>query len=258
MANFIRLLRKSASDLTRYPGFLLIAWVVVTLSLPLLYRLFGKQALLQGLTLSVLIQAAFVLNVLYRVWGWWSILRVLSAVLLLVWIIQAIIIRSGMPYGDLQYTPLLQPQLLGVPFIIPVTWLMMLPPAWVIARLITRRLSGCLLRPLFVLVSGVAFTGWMIYFDPLMARIGVLLWSPPGNFVGTPGLNYLFWFFIAALVTFAISPQRVPGGPLLLMYILSWVVLFIVLIVFGGLLLPALIGFTVMGGMVVVAAIVTP
>jgi uncharacterized membrane protein len=255
MNNFILLLRKSLAELTRYPGFLLIAWVVVTLSLPFLNLLFGLQTFLQGLTLAILLQAAFVLNVLYRAWGWWSMLRVVAAVLLLVWAVQAIVIRSGLPYGSFEYTSLLQPQLLGIPFIIPIVWLTMLPPAWVIARLITRKLSGCLLRFLFILASSVAFTAWMIYIDPLLTHFGIMQWFPSGNFYGTAGLNYLFWLFIAALLTFAISPKRPPGGSLLLVYTLAWLAEFIIIIFIGGLLVPALVGFVLMGGMLLGGAL---
>ena len=257
MKNFLLLLRKSIAELSRYPGFLLIAWLVVMLSLPLLNLIFGVQTLLQGLTLAILFQAAFVLNVLYRAWGWWSMLRVAASVLLLVWVVQAIIIRSGLPYGNLRYTPSLQPQLLGIPFIIPVTWLMMLPAAWVVARLITRKLSGCLLRPLFVLASAVCFTGWMVYFDSLLAHFGILQWTPVGDFYGIPGVHYVFWLFISGLITFSISPKRLPGGSLLLVYTFTWLAQFITLLIFGGLLVPALLGFALMGGLLLWAGLFT-
>jgi hypothetical protein len=58
MSNFIRLLRKSISELRRYPGVLLLAWIVVSLSLPWLYKFLGAQALLQGLSLMILLQLA--------------------------------------------------------------------------------------------------------------------------------------------------------------------------------------------------------
>ena len=76
-----------------------------------------------------------------------------------------------------------------------------------------------------------------------------------GDYYGTPAWNYVFWLFIAALLTFAISPNRVPGGPLLLMYTLSWLVTFIVVLLFNGLLVPGLVGFFVMGLVLVMAAI---
>ncbi len=255
MRNFIRLLLKSFAELTRYPGFLIIAWVVVTISLPFLRIFFGNQTLLQGLTLSILLQVAFVLNILHRAWGWWGMLRATAAVLLLVWVVLAILTRSGLPYGEFRYTSALQPQLLGIPVVIPITWLMMLPPAWVVARLITRKLGGCLLRPVFILVSAIAFTGWLIYFDPLMVHLGILQWTPAGDFFGIPPWNFAFSLFIAALLTFALSPTRLPGGPLLLMYALAWLVPFITLLIYGGLLLPALVGGVVMGVVLVGAAV---
>ncbi len=255
MSNFIQLLRKSTSELTRYPGFLLIAWVVVTLSLPWLNLIIGRQAVLQALALAILLQVAFVLNVLYRAWGWWAMLRAVAGVLLLVWAIQAIIIRSGLPYGTLSYTASLQPQLLGIPFIIPLTWLMMLPPAWMVARLATRQLSGCLARLLFLLVSGISFTSWMVSFDPLLARLGILVWTPPGNFFGIPWQHFLFWLFICGLVTFAVSPKRLPGSALLLMYVLAWLMTFIIILIFGGFFLPAIIGFAGMGLMLLWAGL---
>lgn len=257
MTNFLQLLRKSILELTRYPGFLLIAWLVVMLGLPWL-KLFAKgQTVIQALSLVILFQGAFVLNVLYRAWGWWSMLRVAAGVLLLVWVVQAIIIRSGLPYGTLQYTSAMQPQLLGIPILVPLTWLMMLPPAWAVARLITRKLSGCLLRLLFVTLSAVTFTGWMVYFDPLLSRLGILQWTPAGDFFGIPGMNYIFWLFISGLVTFAISPQRSPGGPMVLLYAFTWLVQFISMLIIGGLMVPALVGFALMGAMLVWAGLMT-
>ncbi len=257
MSNFIQLLRKSVTELTRYPGFLLLAWLVVLLSLPWLNLVFGRQTVFQALVLVILLQVAFVLNVLYRAWGWWGMLRAVAGVLLLVWVIQAIIIRSGLPYGYLSYTSSFQPQLFGIPFLIPLSWLMMLPPAWMVARLVTRRLSGCLSRLLFLLVGSVAFTGWMVSFDPFLARLGILEWNPAGSFYGIPWQHFLFWLFIAGLITFAISPKRLPGSGLLLLYALSWISTFIVMLIYGGLFVPALVGFVVMGLMLLLAGLIT-
>jgi len=257
MTNFIQLLHKSISSLGRYQAFLLAAWLVVMLSLPLLNLVFGEQALLQGLALAVLLQVAFVLNVLYRAWGWWSMLRAAAGVVLLAWVIQAIIIRSGLPYGNLQYTDLLQPQVMSVPILIPLTWLMMLPPAWAVAMLITRRLSGCLMRPAFVMVSAVAFTAWGFCLDPLMVHLGLLQWNPYGDFYGTPWLNYIGWMLVSAVITFGLSPKRLPGGSLVLVYALTWLVEFISLLIFWGLPVPALVEFFLMGGMLLWAAVIT-
>ena len=257
MSNFFRLLRNSISDLRRYPGFLLLVWIVVFLSLPWLYKFLGEQALLQGLALLVLLQLAFVLNVLYRAWGWWSTLRLAVEVILLAWIVQAIVVRSGLPYGNLHYTSLLQPQLLDIPILIPLMWLMMLPPAWVIARLITHKLSGCLMRFLFILLSAFAFTAWGFYVDPWMVSLGILHWVPIGGLYGTPWLNYTGWLLVSGVITFGVSPKRLPAGSLLLVYVLTWLIELISLIFFGGLTLAILMGFLFMGIMILSAAILS-
>jgi putative membrane protein len=257
MIKFIQLLRKSISSLERYQVILLVSWLVVMLSLPLLNVIFGQQALLQGLALAVLLQLAFVLHVLYRAWGWWSMLRAAVGVVLLAWAVQAIVIRSGLPYGNMQYTSLLQPQVMRVPVLIPLTWLMMLPSAWAVAKLITRRLSGCLMRPAFVLVSALAFTAWGFILDPLLVHLDLLRWNPAGEFYGTPWLNYIGWLLVSAVITFGISPKRLPCGSLVLVYDLSWLVEFIAVLIFWGSPIPALIGFCLMGGMLLWAGIIT-
>lgn len=257
MTNFIQLLRKSISSLERYPAFLLAAWLVVMLSLPLLNLVFGEQALLQGLALAVLVQVAFVLNILYRAWGWWSMLRAAAGVVLLAWAVQAIVIRSGLPYGDMRYTSLLQPQVMSVPILVPLTWLMMLPPAWAIAMLITRKMSGCLMRPAFVMVSAVAFTAWGFSLNPLIVHLGLMQWTPAGDFYGTPWPNYIGWLIVSAVITFGISPKRLPGGSLVVLYGLTWLAEFISLIIFWGLPGPAIVEFILMGGMLLWTAIIT-
>ncbi len=255
MTNFITLLRKTIAALDRYQLFLMLAWLVVTLILPVIAVMFGEQALLQGLALSVLLQMALVLNALYGSWGWWSSLKIALGVILLSWAVLAIVIRSGLPYGNLYYTPLLQPQILNVPVLIPLTWLMMLPPAWAVAKLITRKMGGCLLRFVFVLVSGLAFTAWCFYFDPLMVHLGVLEWNPAGAFFGTPWLNYLGLVLVSGVITFGISPKRLPGGLLVVVYSLTWLVEFISLLVFWDLPVPAMVGFVLMGGILLFAGI---
>jgi uncharacterized membrane protein len=257
VTNFISLLRKSISGLEKYPRFLLYAWLVVMLSLPLLQSVFGKQTLLHGLSLVVLLQVAFVLNVLYRTWGWWSLLRTVMGVVLLALVVQAIVIRSGLPYGNLHYTTLLQPQVLSVPLLIPLAWLMMLPPAWAVAKLITHKMSGCLMRFAFIAISALVFTAWGFYFDPLMSRLGLMAWNPTGGLYGTPWLNYTGWLLVSGVITFGISPKRLPGGALILIYGLTWVIEFLFLVLFWDLPLAALIGFSLMGTALLCASIAT-
>jgi uncharacterized membrane protein len=257
MNGFISLLRKSIVGMHRYPAFLLVAWLVVMLSLPLLHVIFGQQTLLQGLALAVLLQVAFVLHELHQAWGWWSTLKSAIGVVLLAWVVQAIVLRSGLPYGDLRYTSLLQPQVLDVPVLIPLTWLMMLPPAWAVAKLITHKLSGCLMRLAFIIVSALVFSAWGFYFDPLMVHLGLMVWNPAGGYFGIPWLHFFGWLLVSGVITFGISPNRLPGGLLVVVYGLTWLAEFLSLLLFWGLPGPALAGFCLMGGMVLWAGLVT-
>ncbi len=257
MIQILSLLRKSILGMERYPRILLFTWLVVMLSLPLLRAVFGQQTLLQGLALAVLLQLGFVLNVLYRAWGWWSMLRTSVGVVLLAWVIQAIVIRSGLPYGNMHYSSSLQPQVLEVPILVSLAWLMMLPPAWAVAKLITHKVSGCLMRIAFIAVSTLAFTAWGFYFDPLMVRLGLMTWIPVGWFYGTPWLNYLGWLLVSGVITFGVAPNRIPGGALILVYGLTWIFGFLLLILIGDLPVPALAGFCLMGGALLCAGIAT-
>jgi len=255
MVNFISLLRKSILGLDRYLKFLLICWLILMVALPFIRRYIGERPFVQGLTLLVLFQLLYVLQVLYRAWGWWYLLRVALGVVLLAWAAEAIGIRSGFPFGSHHFAASLQPHIMGVPFLIPMMWLMMLPPAWAVARLITRKLVGCVVRPLFVVVSGLAFTAWYFYLEPLMVHWGLVDWAAAGGYFGIPWLNYLGLILVAGVISFAVSPRRLPGGLLILVYTLTWLVEFILQFIFWGLPGAALAGFLSMGIMVVFAAV---
>ncbi|OGO28316.1 MAG: hypothetical protein A2136_02530 [Chloroflexi bacterium RBG_16_54_11] len=255
MPNFIAFLRRSLADLDPYPAFLLATLLILMVSLPLLWKVFGMQVMLQGWALAVFVQVLFVLYILYKSWGWWNTLRAAVGVVLLAWAAQAIDLLQGYPFGNYHFSEMLQPHVMGVPLLIPMLWLMMLPPAWAVAKLITHKVSGCLLRPLFILVSAIAFTAWDFYLDPQMVRWGVWEWAATPGYFGTPWLNFVGWLVVSVVITFAISPKRLPGGSLILIYALTWVVEFFSLLLVWGLSLPALVGFCLMGGMLLWAAL---
>ncbi len=257
MHNFISLLRKSLHGLSRYQTVLLAGWLVLMVSIPLLRRFIGERVFLQALALFVLIQVLFVLRVLYSAWGWWSTLRVAVGVVLFAWVAQAIGVRSGYPFGHYRFTPALQPQVMDVPLLIPLMWLMMLPSAWAIAKLISRRVSGCLARPLFVIISALAFTAWAFYLEPQMVQWGLLQWTSPGGYFGIPWISFLGWFLVSAIISLAVSPRRMPGGLLVVVYSLTWLLQLICQVVLTGLIGPAVAGFFAMGSMLFAAALQT-
>ena len=58
------------------------------------------------------------------------------------WICEVLGSKTGLPFGAYHYTQVLQPQLSGAPILIPLAWLMMLPPTRAVAQRLTGRQSG--------------------------------------------------------------------------------------------------------------------
>jgi putative membrane protein len=149
---------------------------------------------------------------------------------------------TGIPFGKYHYTDILQPQIAGVPLLIPLAWLMMLPPAWAIAGIILSRSNPRF--PIYhILLSALAFTAWDLFLDPQMVGWGFWVWEIPGQYFGIPLVNYLGWIVVSALITLAVNPKDLPLGPLALVYALTWVLQTIGQGIFWAQPGPALIGF---------------
>jgi putative membrane protein len=131
-----------------------------------------------------------------------------------------------------------------VPLAIPVAWLMMLPPAWGVASLIT---GGYGLA--FVVVSALAFTAWDLFLDPQMVAWRLWVWQKPGIYFGIPLTNYVGWFLASAAITALVQPRECPDMSLALIYAITWLLQTVGLGVFWKQPGPALCGFFGMGGM---------
>ena len=125
-------------------------------SLPVLGWIMGDGYLQRGMSVGILVQAAAVLVILYNAWGFRRTAATFFIVAGLTYFTELLGVMTGIPFGKYHYSAVLQPQLADVPVLIPLAWMMMLPPAWAVGRLITRK-SGR--SPAFVLVSALAFTG---------------------------------------------------------------------------------------------------
>jgi len=149
---------------------------------------------------------------------------------------------TGFPFGHYYYTHQLLPQIAQVPLLIPLAWLMMLPPAWAVAYTILRRVSGWT----FCLLSALAFTAWDLFLDPQMVSWGFWVWEaqvlPFPDYFGIPLSNLL--------VLRVVELDSLPTGPLLLIYVLTWLLETGGLAVLWGLIGPALCGFVGMGGLI--------
>ncbi len=230
--------------LPRY-GWSLLAWVGVMVLTPIMAALWGDAVRSWIVSLGVLLQIVTVVLILGNSWSASRTALAVVLVSLLAWGAEALGSTTGFPFGRYTYTAALQPQIGQVPLIIPLAWMMMLPPAWAVADRITRGQRGWR----FALVSGLAFTAWDFFLDPQMVHWGFWAWQEPGGYFGIPWLNYAGWLVVSTLLTLIVRPRALPWQPLILIYAITWGLETIGLIFFWGLVGPGLVGFVAMGGM---------
>jgi lycopene beta-cyclase len=222
----------------------LIVWALTMFSLPIMGWIMGDGFLERGMFASVLIQTAIVLVILYASWGWRQVMFAFIVVTGLSYFAELLGISTGFPFGKYHYTALLQPQAAGVPLLVPLAWMMLLPPAWAVSRLITRR-SGRSFR--FLIVSALAFTAWDLFLDPQMVAWNFWHWDVPGQYFGIPWSNYFGWILVSALLTYLVNPRELPYGLLSLFYVLTWIIQTLGQGIFWQQPGPALCGFLVSG-----------
>lgn len=218
-------------------------WLLVMLALPFAEWVGGVPARTAGVVLAVLLLSATVLVLLVQAAGPRAALRMAGGIVVLAWVAEAVGAATDLPFGPYGYTDLLQPQLAGVPIVIPLAWLMGLPPAWAVAVRITGGTGGLA----FVLVSAGAMTAWDLFLDPQMVTWGLWAWDADGAYFGIPLQNYAGWLLVSGLITAIVRPGRLPLRPLVLLYSVTWLLEAGGLPIFWGLVGPGIVGAVVMG-----------
>ncbi|MBM4427862.1 MAG: carotenoid biosynthesis protein, partial [Chloroflexi bacterium] len=108
------------------------------------------------MSVGVLMQGIAVLAILASAWGWRKTITSFAIVGVLSYFAEFIGSKTGFPFGAYHYTNVLQPQLGGVPLLIPLAWMMMLPPAWAVARSLLPEGEGLGMRVKYSLLSALA------------------------------------------------------------------------------------------------------
>ena len=130
--------------------------------------------------------------------------------------------KTGWPFGDYYYAQTLQPQLFGVPVIVPLAWLMMSYPALLLARSVTTRWV--------VPLAAVGLTTWDFFLDPQMVGEGYWVWlTTTPDLPGIPGIplqNYAGWL-VGTLLLMAVlnrlPHKQVDLGVPLTLYAWMWI-----------------------------------
>ena len=145
-------LKTALAPIGRAARVTLLLWLGSMVLLPISQWTLGTTVANSLLQLSVIAQTATILLILATTWTRRRVFATALAVAATTLTVEACGASTGFPFGAYHYTDVLQPQVVGVPLLIPLAWFMMLPPAWAVARCLTRTRTG------FALVSGVAFT----------------------------------------------------------------------------------------------------
>lgn len=230
---------------------LISLWVLTMISLPIINWTYGWEATVKAIHAGVVIQVSAVVAVLWKSWGTAKTVQVSALVFLLGWAAEAVGSHTGYPFGDYAYTEALQPQFLGVPLLIPLAWMMMLPPAWGVASAISSWFEQRWKTVAFIILSAAAMTAWDLFLDPQMVAWGLWAWTSPAGYFGIPWSNYLGWLLVSALITALITamirPNQLPISGLLVIYTITWALQTIGLGIFWDLPGPAIAGGVFMG-----------
>ncbi len=102
-------------------------------------------------------------------------------------VLESIGLATGIPYGSYSYSDTLGPTLLGVPFLVPLAWLMMAWPSWLLAGRLAGRVRSAWWRPARIAWAAALFTAWDVVLDPQMVDAGYWTWEHPEP--GLPGID---------------------------------------------------------------------
>jgi uncharacterized membrane protein len=123
---------------------------------------------------------------------------------------EAVGVATGVPFGSYSYAGTLGPTVLGVPLMIPLAWVMMAWPAYLVGIRLGR---GPLAR---VVIAAAALAAWDLFLDPQMVDAWHWRWFDPSPALpGVPTVpltNYAGWALVA-LGLMAVLDRTVRSGP---------------------------------------------
>ncbi|HEY0125787.1 MAG TPA: carotenoid biosynthesis protein [Blastococcus sp.] len=152
-------------------------------------------------------------------------LRTASGLLLLVAAaaiaFESVGLATGFPYGSYEYSDVLGPTLLGVPFLVPLAWLMMTWPSWVLADRLAAPVRPARRSVVRIIAAAAIFAAWDVVLDPQLVQAGYWTWTHPTP--GLPGIdtvpltNLAGWLLaglvLMTLLDLLVARSSVPDAP---------------------------------------------
>jgi carotene biosynthesis associated membrane protein len=162
---------------------------------------------------------------------------------------EAVGVHTGFPFGSYAYGGTLGPELLGVPAVVPLAWVMMVWPALVVGQTLGRHPASV------VGLAALALATWDVFLDPQMIDAGHWRWADPDPGLplvpGVPLTNYAGWVLVAAAMTAVLhrvlGPSHRPSGPAAALYLWAYGSSVLAHLAFFGRPGSALVGGVLMG-----------
>jgi len=196
-----------------------------TVGVQVLYPLLDGPALTAATVVAVLLFAAASLTSAAQTHGPRAALALLVVAGGTGVVAEAVGVATGVPFGEYAYAGTLGPQVLGVPVVVPLAWLMMAWPCLLAGRAVAGVLAhragpaarGASWLP--VPLAAWLLTSWDLFLDPQMVEAGHWVWAHPSPALpGSPGVpltNYAGWLLVALVLQallHAAVPRRARAG----------------------------------------------
>ena len=138
-------------------------------------------------------------------------------------------VHTGFPFGSYEYSGTLGIELVGVPLVVPLAWIMMSWPALLVGRALT---TSTRTWPV-ALVGAWALVSWDVFLDPQMVDAGHWTWTTPTpslpGVTGVPLTNYAGWLLVAVAIIAALhvgvgrsAELRLRFGPAPVLYLWTY------------------------------------
>lgn len=143
--------------------------------------------------------------------GWFTLGRKNIGIFFLVTVSGSLLLETfgvatGLLYGPYHYTYRLGPLFLGLtPYLIPITWFMMLYPAYIMSWIITNHLPinhQIINRLVTASIGGLIMTSWDLVLDPVMAKQSHWIWETEGIYFGIPLQNFFGWWLTSFIILY--------------------------------------------------------
>jgi putative membrane protein len=183
--------RRASDGATPAQNFTLVASTIFAIALQISYPLVHGDTL-RIVTILTVCSAAFVAIIhSFLTYGFSFASQFFLITYLYAYVVELIGVKSGWPFGTYSYDPSLGIRLYGVPFLVPLAWVMITYPIFIAVRRTAKHWG--------FLYGGIGMMAWDFFLDPQMVSAGRWHWQIVGPHVPfqpeIPLSNSAGWLF---------------------------------------------------------------